>query len=421
MSLKKKIIVIVTVLLLIFGLTRLFGKKSSAPQYQTSTVERGTLISSVSSSGTVSSGNKSQISTGLSGTITNVYVKNGETVTKGQAIATIAPDPDSVQKQAAAYASYLGAQNSLNSAKAKMNSLQASLFQANQAFMNDKGVGNPSEDQKKDPKYIEENATWLQAEADYNNQQGVIAQAEASFTSAALSYSLLSSTIAAPVSGTIANLTITEGSKLTNTSSSSSNNSSTNSQSVGTIDSGTTNTTAVVNLTEIDIVKIKIGQKVTMTLDAFPDKTFTGKVSIINTEGSVSSGVTTYPTTITFDSAPDTIYPNMAVNATIITSVKNDVLVVPNSAVQTSNGTSTVRVLKNGQATPVDVEIGSTSDTQTEIVSGLSEGDQVIIGTTIQGASTGAGTTSPFGGTGFGGARAVGGFGGGNQIRIQRR
>ena len=111
----------------------------------------------------------------------------------------------------------------------------------------------------------------------------------------------------------------------------------------------------------------------------------------------------------------------MAVNATIITSVKNDVLVVPNSAVQTSNGTSTVRVLKNGQATPVDVEIGSTSDTQTEIVSGLSEGDQVIIGTTIQGASTGAGTTSPFGGTGFGGARAVGGFGGGNQIRIQRR
>jgi hypothetical protein len=111
----------------------------------------------------------------------------------------------------------------------------------------------------------------------------------------------------------------------------------------------------------------------------------------------------------------------MAVTATIITSVKNDVLVVPNSAVQTLNGTSTVRVLKNGQATPVDVEIGNTSDTQTEIVSGLSEGDQVIIGTTIQAAGGKTGSTSPFGGTGFGGARAVGGFGGSNQVRIQRR
>lgn len=422
LSFKKKLILGFIILLIIFGTTRLFTKKTATPEYQTSTVERGTLISSVTASGTVSSGNKSQISTEISGTVTNVYVNNGDSVTQGQTIATITPDTDSLQKQSAAYASYLGAQNSLNSAKAKMNSLQASLFQANQAFINDKGVQNPSDAQKQDPKYIQENATWLQAEADYNNQKGVISQAEAALTSAWLSYSLTSSTIVAPVSGTIANISITEGSRLSNSSSSSSDNSnSASAQAIGTIDTGVSKTTATVSLTEIDIVKIKTGQKVTMTLDAFPDKTYTGKVSIINTEGNVSSGVTTYPTTITFDSAPENIYPNMAVNATIITSVKNDVLIVPTTAVQTSNGTSTVRVLKNGQATPIDVEIGDTSDTQTEIVSGLSEGDQVIIGTTIQGASTGTGTTSPFGGTGFGGARAVGGFGGGNQIRIQRR
>ncbi len=421
LSMKKKIILVVIILLLIFGATRIFTKKTVVPEYQTSTVERGTLISSVTASGTVSSGNRSQISTEISGTVTNVYVKNGDSITQGQTIATVAPDTDSLQKQSAAYASYLGAQNSLNAAKAKMNTLQASLFQANQAFINDKGVQNPSDAQKQDPKYIQENATWLQAEADYNNQKGIIAQAEAALTSAWLSYSLTSSTIVAPVTGTIANLSITEGSRISNSSSSSDNNNSPSAQAIGTIDTGSSKTTATVNLTEIDIVKIKTGQKVTMTLDAFPDKTYTGKVSIINTEGTVSSGVTTYPTTITFDAPPENIYPNMAVNATIITALKNDVLLVPTSAVQTSNGVSTVRVLKNDQSTSVGVEIGNTSDTQTEIVSGLSEGDQVIIGTTIPTSSGGTNATSPFGGTGFGGARAVGGFGGGNQIRIQRR
>ena len=418
LSIKKKVIVGIVILLLIFGATRLFSKKSAEPQYQTSTVERGTLISSVSASGTVSSGNRSQISTSITGTVTNVYVKSGETVTQGQTIAIVAPDTESLQKQTAAYASYLGAQNSLNAAKAKMNSLQATLFQANQAFINDKGIQNPSDQQKQDPKYIQENATWLQAEADYNNQKGVISQAEAALTSSWLSYSLTSSTIIAPTTGTIANLSVTEGTRLSNNSTST--DSTASPQAIGTIDTGSSKTTAVVNLTEIDIVKIKTGQKVTMALDAFPDKTFTGRVSIINTEGNVSSGVTTYPTTIPFDAPPDNIYPNMAVTATIITSIKNGVLVVPSSAIQTANGVSTVRVLKNGQVTTTEVEVGETSDTQTEIVSGLTEGEDIVIGTVTLGNSSST-TASPFGNTGFGGARAVSTFGGGNQVRIQRR
>ena len=418
LSIKKKVIVGIVILLLIFGATRLFSKKSAEPQYQTSTVERGTLISSVSASGTVSSGNRSQISTSITGTVTNVYVKSGDTVTQGQTIAIVAPDTESLQKQTAAYASYLGAQNSLNAAKAKMNSLQATLFQANQAFINDKGIQNPSDQQKQDPKYIQENATWLQAEADYNNQKGVISQAEAALTSSWLSYSLTSSTIIAPTTGTIANLSVTEGTRLSNNSTST--DSTASPQAIGTIDTGSSKTTAVVNLTEIDIVKIKTGQKVTMALDAFPDKTFTGRVSIINTEGNVSSGVTTYPTTITFDAPPDNIYPNMAVTATIITSIKNGVLVVPSSAIQTANGVSTVRVLKNGQVTTTEVEVGETSDTQTEIVSGLTEGEDIVIGTVTLGNSSST-TASPFGNTGFGGARAVSTFGGGNQVRIQRR
>jgi hypothetical protein len=64
--------------------------------------------------------------------------------------------------------------------------------------VNDRGVNNPSTDQQNDPVYIEENATWLAAEAAYENQSGVIAQTQANLNNANLSYQLTSGTIVAP-------------------------------------------------------------------------------------------------------------------------------------------------------------------------------------------------------------------------------
>jgi multidrug efflux pump subunit AcrA (membrane-fusion protein) len=95
----------------------------------------------------------------------------------------------------------------------------------------------------------------------------------------------------------------------------------------------------------------------------------------------------------------------MAVNAKIITNVKDNVLLVPSTAVQTTNGQSTVRILKNGQLQTVAVTTGDSNDTDTEIMSGLSEGDTVV--TSIVTQSTGSrATSSPF----------SGGFGGGNRV-----
>ncbi len=397
-------------------------QNNAASQYQTATVERGTLITSVTSSGTVSSGSRASITTQASGVVSEVYVKNGDYVNQGDKIATLSLDPTSEQKQEAAYASYLSAQNNLNDAQAKINSLQSALFKANQTFINDKGIANPTDQNKADPKYIEENADWLQAEADYKNQQSVIAQAQAALSSASLSYAQTSSTVTAPIAGYISNLSITPGFPIVNTSSGS-NNSNPTATTLGNITLKDVKQTATVNLTEIDVTNVKVGQRVTMTLDAFPKKTFTGKVSAIDTNGVVSSGVTTYPTTITFDSAPDNMYPNMAVNATIILNIKDNVLLVPTSAVHTQNGSSTVQVLKNGQPQDVDVEVGDSSDTQTEITSGLNEGDTVVVGTVAK-QTGGTQSSSPFGGTGFGGGnRGFGGGGGGGAQRavfIQR-
>ncbi len=404
LSLKKKFVILIILLAAgWFGGTKILSQGQNQSQYQTAVVEKGTLVVSVSASGNISFVNSASITTQASGIVNNVYVRDGDIVSAGQNIAEITLDTASAQKQAAAWSSYLSAQNSLKSAQAKINSLQSALFKANQAFMTDRGVQNPSDDQKADPKYIEENAEWLQAEADYKNQQGVINQAQASLNSSWLSYTQLSSTITAPIAGKVTGLTLTEGVRIVENSNGST--SSNSSQSVGSIVLENSHIQATVNLTEIDVVSVKPDQKVTLTLDAMPDKTFTGRVASVNTNGSVSSGVTTYPTTITFDTGLDNIYSNMGVNANIITSVKDNVILVPSAAVQTTNGASTVRVLKNGQVTQVEVETGASNDTQTEIVSGINAGDEVVTGITSTGTQGQSGTSpfSSFGGRGFGG------------------
>jgi len=417
-SLPKKIgILAVSAFILWFVFTRLTASRNNQPQYQTVTVEKGTLITSVSASGTVSQGSSVNITTNATGVVNNVYVKDGDTVSLGEKIAGITLDINSQQKQAAAWSSYLSAQNTLAAAQAKMNSLQSALFKANQAFINDKGIANPSDQQKTDPKYIQENADWLQAEADYKNQTAVITQTQAGVNSAWLSYVQLSSTITSPYSGVVSGLTLTPGLSITgstgSTNTSNSSTASNTSSTLGTIILGQGKLQAGVNLTEIDVVMARPGQKVTLTLDAFPDKTFTGVVSAVNTNGIVSSNVTTYPATITFDSAVSNIYPNMGVNAKIITNIKNNVILVPSSAVQTANGESSVRVLRNNQVLSVQAEVGNSNDTRTEIISGINEGDVVITGTSIPAGTSSQGGTSPFGGRGFGGFGGGGMRGGG--------
>jgi len=142
--------------------------------------------------------------------------------------------------------------------------------------------------------------------------------------------------------------------------------------------------------------------------DAFPNNTFTGKVFSINTTGSVSSGVTTYPVTIILDTENTSIYANMSATANIIIDSKDNILYVPVSAVINQNGKSVVRILKNNQLHYIPVETGISSDTNIEIISGVEEGVSVVTAivnsTSVSSGSTGS---SPFG-------IKTGGIGGGN-------
>lgn len=394
-------IVSVLVFLIIVFLFLHSRSNGSKPTYQTAAATKDTLISTVSASGTIVATNNIDVTSSSNGQVAKVYVKEGDTVTKGQKLFQITLDATGEQRQASAYASYVSAQNSLNSAKASYYTLQASEFAANQKFINDAVARNLATD---DPTYIQENDAWLASESNFNNAGNSISAAQANLTNASITYSQASSTIVAPVTGTIQNITVVPGMAITNSTTSSSSG-STSSTTVASIQTEG-NPVATVSIAEADVAKVKAGQKVTLTFDSIADTTFTGIVAGINKLGTSSSGVTSYPATIQFDSSSDKILPNMTVQASIITDIKDDVVLVPSTAVTTQNGQTVVRELKNGQLTFVDVTVGEKSDTQTEIDSGVNEGDEVVTSIITPTTSSATGT-SPFSGTG-----ARGGFGG---------
>lgn len=404
---KRLVIVAFLILIAIFVFTRL-NNKSAAPTYQTAVATRGTLVSTVTASGTIVATNNIDVTSTANGQVANVFVKEGDEVVKGQKLFQITLDATGQQRESQAYASYISAVNSVSSANLNYYTLQAAEFQTNQKFINDAVARNLATN---DPTYIQENDAWLAAEGNFNNSQNAISQAQANLASAGITYQQASATVVAPASGVIQNITVVPGMAITNSTSSSSSN-QTSSTTVANIETPG-NPVATVNIAEVDVTKVKAGQKVTLTFDSIPNLTFTGKIAGINKLGAVSSGVTNYPATIEFDSSSDKILPNMSVSASIITDVKDNVITVPTSAIQTQNGQSLVRELQNGKVTFVTVTTGETSDTETEIIDGVNEGDTVITSIVIPSTTSGGGTsTSPFSGLN----RGFGGGGGGVQI-----
>lgn len=168
--------------------------------------------------------------------------------------------------------------------------------------------------------------------------------------------------------------------------------------------------TAEISLNEVDITKVKVGQKVTLTFDAVDGLSLTGGVGAIDALGTVSQGVVNYNVKIVFDTQDERIKSGMSVSASIITNVKTNVLMVLNSAIKSDNQGSYVEmpneqiinnsstnsnqgvVLKNVPHQQT-IQTGLASDSFTEIISGLNEGDQIIVRTIDPTKTTTAATT----------------------------
>jgi len=233
---------------------------------------------------------------------------------------------------------------------------------------------------------------------DIRSQELAIAQKKSTLTDSQLKLSDYS--VKAPFDGTIAKVDAKKGDTLSS------------SGAIATIISD--KRLAVIAFNEVDVSKIKLKQKVILSLSAVENLSLTGEVVEIDALGAVSSGVVNYNVTIAFDTQDSRVKPGMSVSADIIIASKNDVLMILNSAVKGEGSSSYVDVKADSGIVQKIVTTGISNDTMIEIVSGLTESDNVVV-QTISGTTSGSAVPQA-GATRQGGAQ----FGGGGVNGIMR-
>ncbi len=135
-----------------------------------------------------------------------------------------------------------------------------------------------------------------------------------------------------------------------------------------------------VDIYEEDIVSVKIDNFVRVSLPAFPDEVLEGRVISIDPAEKLIDGIVYYEVNIIFSTEKENIKPGMTADVVIETDKKENVLIISRAALKKINGEKIVRVFKKGKAEDRKIEIGMEGDEYVEVISGLAEGEEVIIG-----------------------------------------
>ncbi len=379
--------------------SRLSSGTSTAVTYTTGTVARIPLTATVSGSGSVAVAGVTEVQPGITGTVENLSVKLGDTVTPGQMLFTIVND-DLGTAVTRARASY-------QQSKQQVEQAEVSLLQARNTLNN---LQHPSSIGTAPAPVADAKAVKVASEQVDVASMGVTT-AKLNRTAAAASLNQAEDTAAkrtvtAPVGGLITVLSAQNGQSLSGGGSSGTSAAGSNSSGTGAVEiSDLATLRARVQVNEVDMVNVKLGQRASVSFDALPDDDASGTVSAIAPTGTNTQGVITYDVDVTLDKIDARLRPNMSCTVDITVQTKADVLVVPTSAVRTdsSTGKKFVLVVNNQQASQVDVTTGLVVGTDTEILTGLTAGQTIV--------TTPAATATTTGTNGGGGNR--GGFGGG--------
>ncbi len=130
---------------------------------------------------------------------------------------------------------------------------------------------------------------------------------------------------------------------------------------------------------EIDVPRVKLGQEAIVILDALPDKEVKGRITFISPESTTEVGVVFYKTTITLENPDEELKDGMSATAEIIIEQHDDVLLIPNRAIQGSWENPFVEVVTDEQIEKRQISIGLSDGIYTEVLSGLEEGEEVIL------------------------------------------
>lgn len=415
------------------------GDKSSSASSsgaRVATVTKGTVLATVSGSGSLTSPSDAGLNFTTGGTLTEVYVKPGDTVKKGQVLAKVDPTQakETLQQD---QASLTAAQANLTKVEegelpASTGSSSSGSGSSGSGSGGSSGRGTVAATPTPTPTPTVDPAQLAQAQAQLTQAQNTVDAAQRAVDGC---------TLTAPVAGTVASVSAAKGDSVSGTSGSgsgssgsggsgsSSSGSNSSSSSSGSTPSGfivLTNPSGMqvkADFSETDALKIKAGQAATVTLNAESGTVLNAKVLSISSlpvssssgsgGGGSSGSAVQYEATLTVTSSTANLRTGLSASIQVVTGEASGALSVPTAAVSGTGANRTVMVVgKDGSTTRTDVTVGVEGDSADQITSGLTEGQQVQIPTVASSGNGGFPSGAFPGGVG-GGSRFGGGTGGG--------
>ena len=341
------------------------GKKEEKVEFETAKVQKQNISTSITATGTIEPVTSVTVGTQVSGIVAKLYVDYNSVVKKGQVIAEL--DKTNLTSELnTAKANLASAQSTLNYETANYNRYKT-LF--------DKGLVSADD-------YENAQLTYRKAVQQVNTSQESVHKAQTN-----LGYA----TITSPIDGVVLSKSVEEGQTVA---------ASFNTPELFTIAQDLTDMRVIADIDEADIGGVKEGQRVSFTVDAFPDDHFEGQVTQVRQQATTSSNVVTYEVVISAPNQDLKLMPGLTANVTIFTLEKNDVLAVPakalrfmpNEALLQKDQTiadveapTKVWTLNGNTFQAHKVETGTTNGMMTEIVSGLNEGQEVLVDFSISG------------------------------------
>ena len=352
------IVVVVIVIVAVAAWAMSGGKKEEDINFKEEKVALKTLQNSVTATGTIEAVTSVTVGTQVSGIVNKLYVDYNSQVKKGQVIAEL--DKTNLLSE-------------LNTAKANLASAQSSLnYQAanmeRYKTLYKKGLVSADE-------YENALLTYRQAKEQVASSKENVQRAQTN-----LGYA----TITSPIDGTVISKSVEEGQTVA---------ASFNTPELFTIAKDLTNMQVVANVDEADIGGVKEGNRVTFTVDAYPDDTFEGTVKQVRLEATTTNNVVTYEVVISAPNADLKLKPGLTANVTIYTQERSGVLAVANKALRFTptketvgkdmkivdcKGKNKVWTLNDKTLTAHPVTIGQTDGINTEITKGLKQGDKIV-------------------------------------------
>jgi len=352
------IAVVVIVIVAVAAWAMSGGKKEEDINFKEEKVALKTLQNSVTATGTIEAVTSVTVGTQVSGIVNKLYVDYNSQVKKGQVIAEL--DKTNLLSE-------------LNTAKANLASAQSSLnYQAanmeRYTTLYKKGLCSADE-------YENALLTYRQAKEQVASSRENVQRAQTN-----LGYA----TITSPIDGTVISKSVEEGQTVA---------ASFNTPELFTIAKDLTNMQVVANVDEADIGGVKEGDRVTFTVDAYPDDTFEGTVKQVRLEATTTNNVVTYEVVISAPNADLKLKPGLTANVTIYTQERSGVLAVANKALRFTptketvgkdmkivdcKGKNKVWTLNGNTLTAHPVTIGQSDGINTEITKGLKQGDKIV-------------------------------------------